>query len=1489
MLTSVVRFFCQKHLLVNLLTLLVFLGGVVAWQSTNKEELPDITFNVVRISTQYAGASAADVEYYITKPLEEALQSFDGIQKLTSTSSPGRSSIAVELDRTVDNIDQAVTDITTLTRSVQLPDDVDKDPQVRVFETSKKAIIDIALYHRQTPLLDQKGRLALQNIARGLESTLVSQPEIYTVNRRGYLKEDINITLDPQKIVTFELPITKVAQEIRKNHNRVPVGSLSTSFREQVTIESSLDTKQVLSDLVIHGSFDTPAIRLGDVARVTDAFADQTSIYKVDGREAIILNVVKNSSVGILEALEKVTRITSDYQRTILKDSGFKLVLLDDESQDVRNRLKLLKNNGLLGFCLIVLTLLIFLNKRSAFWVALGLPFTLCFTLICSALLGYSINGITLAAIIIVLGIVVDDAIIVAENISRKINAGIPLTKAAVDGTVEVLPPVLASILTTCAAFLPLFFFSGRFSSFIIYIPIVIFLMLLASLFESFFLLPSHMTLFQNKHAPSTAKKWFEACENVYEKALRFLLRYRILIVICFVGLMGLSVLLVKSEFKFVLFTQDESREVVISGVVKSASVAKQTALAIQPLEDYLVEMFKDEKVGVRTIIGLGRRGSADRENVFRTTLELVPSDQRQKSANQIIQEIKAFTTTIPELEKISFRKRRYGQEAGSTFEIVIQENNDERRDKIQKELMKLLEDHPLMTNVEEDRILTKKGYTLNYKQEMLKKLSIDPASISETLRVGLNGKKMYSIFRNDEEVDVLLTVEPDYKQSVKKLLTIPISNVQKYLIPLGDLVSINQTTNKQSIRRENMKRTSYIYADPIKGSPKSPLEIAEECERTLFPAIIARYPTAQISFDGEIFDTRQSRKEFLWGVSGAVILIYVILALLFNSLLKPFRVMLIIPFGVIGVIGAFYLHNKTMFGFYAAIGTLGMLGVVVNDAILMLNKLDLLKKSNILDNAYTASIAKTRLRAVVLTTLTTVAGVIPTAYGIGGEDAMLADMMLALAWGLILGTLVTLILTPCVFMFEQDLRKIIKKLIPGRSLLMMGMIIFLGTSINLRAETYPLTFTDFIEKSIAYDKEFKSLLKEQLKLTYFKDAHAEAEEQFVSVVGGLYLQKGDSGIMTDISFNYEKPRLGQSVKATLSVDTLDQKRRSTGLTFSQDIARNAFGKSVQLQDNLLDIKTQLMHYQIVEAYEDYVAGLMTMYFDWMRDVERHRMAQSSLQENQKVLESVLKRQVKKIANETDVSKVKLQLLAKEEQVLMSQLKRDQRQAMLKQAMGVTHSMELIPSGSINQFDDYRHLASIFQDLSHSRSFKTLDLLRSQTDTDVSYLKRNLMPSLTWSTIFLHQQQSNSYENTAISQVSLGLPLKNINAESLHKQALVEKDNVDIETAATQESLQIQIRNIVAALESQTKRINIAKQKRVLAAYIFKEESKNYSYGNVTLNDYIDAVNRFDSIRLEELDHIMTRQQLCIELKRLTDTLVKSKGTERKMQIDIKE
>jgi multidrug efflux pump subunit AcrB len=1038
-----INFFLKRHLLTNLFFVSIFVGGIFSWIQLPKEELPDVTFDRVSVGVSYPGASAEEVEYYVTRPIEEELRGLDGIHRITSSTGIGTCNVSVEIEKNYPDKDEVISDIRNAVLDVDLPDDIRNDPHVRVFKTSRKAIIDIGLFMQGKYILDVKSRQTLQEYAVALENKLLSLPEVSSVNRSGYLDEEIHIKIHPQKLIDYRIPLNSIMNEIQKNNVRQPAGNIENVEEPKVILSGELTDVDALKNLAIQGGFEGQVVRLKDVAEVIEGHEKTKTVIKINGHEGIFLNVVKSSNVGIVDAVDLVKRVASDFSSNGNETGNIKVVVLDDESFDVRNRLSIITLNGAIGFILILIMLFLFLNLRAGLWVAMGIPFTFCFTLIGVLAAGYSINNITLAAVIIVMGMVVDDAIVVSENIIRMRSHGLPMEKSAVQGTSFVLLPIIASILTTCVAFIPLLFFTGRFGAMVTFIPLIIFLMLGGSLLEALVILPGHMILeakgvfrkiveFIYGKIPkkflssedSLSKHWFAKWENKYESWLQKLLPKKMHILGGFLILLLLSWLIASTTMKFVMFPGEETRQIRITAEAPPGTTRYNTAKISQPIEDILAKYVGKEVIGFRNEVARTRRGSVSQENKFRMRVEILPKEKRRKSADRLIKEWKKAFAAVSNVQNIKFSKGWHGQEGASPIELVVKENNDALRRNIADKMAKLLEKHPALSNVEIDRPILSPEYKITLDRDKIRRLAISPSDVAQTLRAGLEGVILYDFMGDDEEVYVRISTVKEAKDNIEKVLNIPVENEGNYLVPIKEIVKVEKVKKPDSLTREDLKRITTIYAD-IKGrSGVTPVEIAEYFEDTAFKEMAKQHPSAILEFAGEVKDTRESRKDFTFAIIMAIALIYIILTLLFNSLYKPLIIMLAIPFGIVGIIIAFRLHGISQYGFFAVIGALGLAGVVVNDAIIMLTKLDKEFDHSIQTNelnSHIAGIAKTRLRAVILTTLTTVVGIMPTAYGWAGYDSMLSQMMLALGWGLFFGTLITLVLIPCIYTLIKE------------------------------------------------------------------------------------------------------------------------------------------------------------------------------------------------------------------------------------------------------------------------------------------------------------------------------------------------------------------------------------------------------------------------------------------------------------------------------------
>lgn len=1031
---NLIKYFLNKPIIANAIMFGVIISAIFLWPQIGKEEMPEFSMNWLRATVVYPGASAEDVELFITKPIEEKLKGVSDLEEVSSTSAYGNSTFNIDFKPNIKNLAEKIQEVKDAIDTVDLPNE-SEDPVYRQFRSAEKAIIDIGIFLKDKEILDIKSRQLLQQYALAFKNKLLTQPEISGVDETGYLMPELQVKVDPDKLIQYELSVNQVKSQIISQNVRRPIGSMKDKKETEVSIVSELDTVEALNNVILTAGFQGKSLLLSKIAKIEEGFAENNTITKVQGNEGIIFNIKKSSNIDIISAEKVVTNFIQNFKKAN-PNAPVDFVIMDDESYDVKNRLYLIGTNGLIGFVLIVCILFLFLDFKSGIWVGMGIPFSLAFTLIISMLLGYTINNMTLASIIIVLGIVVDDAIIVAENISRHLREN--PDDNGVDAVGEVGAPVIASVLTTCAAFIPLYFFSGRFGLFVKWIPGVIFLMLLASLIESFLILPSHMMnplkievwfkkFFKKHHLEGKREHFLELIESKYTILSSYFLKHRVIVISTFLILLALSGYVFQTKMNYVMFPREESRDFRIKVTALKDIKRYEMALLVRQVEDIFLEDNRGIVTAVSSSIGQNRRGGEVKENEASVVVEITPPSERNISLAELLKEWKVKTNLLKDFKDIRYQMNRFGSDSGSPIAIQVQENNDSKRETIIKRLKAELDKNINLTNIEIEKPVVKDEFRLEIIKAEVSRLGIDFSELSTTLRAYIEGDILFTLNSGEEEIDLRFTGQDSSKNKIDKLLNLTVANKNNYLVPIRNLVKVIPRKKDANISRVNYKRATMIYADISPNSNLTPLEVAVDVEENIFPKVSDGFPTVNLKFRGEVEDSRESQSDFMLSISLVLGIIYLLLIFLFNSMLTPLLIGIIIPFGVVGTVLAFWAHGLPHYGFFAVVGTLGMIGVVINDSIVLIDKLD----SEIVGKTFTinglkdfvAKISATRLRAIIITTLTTVAGLFPTAYGLGGYDSMLAEMMLAMAWGLLFGMFITLMLVPCVYSYYAQFK----------------------------------------------------------------------------------------------------------------------------------------------------------------------------------------------------------------------------------------------------------------------------------------------------------------------------------------------------------------------------------------------------------------------------------------------------------------------------------
>lgn len=1490
----ILSFFLSRHRLVQIIKFSTLAAGILAIVLIPKEELPNFTFDRARVSAAYPGASAEDVEKLITQPLEDAIRGVDGVVRVESTSLAGQAQLMVDLDAKAGNLENIVSEIRNAVLDTPLPSDVENEPNVRLFKTTQKAVVDIGLYWEGKRLLDEPSREELQAVTRALENQLLSLPGIYRVDRSGYLAPEFEIQLLPKKLLENRLSFSSILQALRENHLRQPLGALKDRSETQATLNGELDTLEKLHNVPVQGGFEGNNVKLEQLAQIRQKHEESRSLLKVNGHEGILLNVVKNTQVGILEALAEVRKALKNFEQTVLSGSSIRIAVLDDESADLRNRLGILLSNSLIGFFLVFILLFLFLDFRSAFWVGAAIPFSLCATFLFLWACGWTLNNMTLAGVIIVLGMLVDDGIIVSENIHRKMVQGEEARHAAVKGAWEMLFPVSAAVLTTAVAFLPLFFLEGRWAKLNMVIPPVIWVALGASLFESFFLLPSHLStegrgIWQAFWLQKLEQRlfplqkdggrlhWFEPWEERYGRWLEKVLLKRRKIYFLFAVMIAGALVLFQVRLKYVLFPDEETREISVSAETPPGTLRYETAKIAEKLEDVFLKHLGEEVVGFRTEVARSRRGGEVGENTFRTIVEIVPKEKRLLSADALIGVWKKEAQNIPELTKVRFAKSRWGQESGSPIEIVVLSNNDSARLRAAQAVVGAMEKNPAFSNAEIEKDLLLPAYRFSLKREMLKRLEVSPTAAATALRGVLQGVLAYEIAGEEEEIRVRLSVAENVRDDLEKILDLPVENRRGYLVRLKDLVEVEKTTQPLSITRWMGRRVTKIFSDLNRKEKWTPEQAAEWLEKEVFPKVLQENPSVSLEFSGEIKETRESKGQMIFAVLGVLVLIYVILVILYDSFSLPVLILTALPFGAAILVFVLVFHGWREFGFFAVVGFIGALGVMVNDSIVMVFEVQkaVKKKREI---HVLAAAAKTRLRPVLLTTSTTVAGLFPTAYGWMGYDATLSSMMLVMAWGLVGATAVTLVLIPClcasVFLPSALSRGWGKK--AGIFLLFLGLGV--GAPKALSAEERTLSFSEFLTTASRKEERFQQILLQALKARHERVLRTPAADFVVDVLAGqtvpaLKISQGAETASGGLSFLF--PKTGTELRAEGFKNKSGEETWS--FSWAQDIAKNAFGRAARLESALASVQEELALYQVVEAYEDYLATLSAVYLDWYLAFANRQTARAAVEGGEKLLENLKERRKLGVALPVDVEKTRLQVLERKDRMIRLDSEYEQKTNDIRRALHLEEKAKIVPQDPTGEaFFGRRDVPEALSP--ESRTARLFAVKEKAARLALERAAVDLLPSLQARLVYGTNLDFSSPDDTREWGASffLSFPLSRSNEKAQRRLKQTEHEETVLETQDVLSRLKATLLNLALEQKALEERLRIAAERISSAEKILKEETRNYTLGRTDLNDLLRFSNSLEDQRFNRAALSVDLMKILLERLRLLDELIKA-------------
>ncbi len=1012
------RFFAKRDILATTFTFMILLLGASRLLTIKRDSQPRVDFGKLIITTRYPGASPEDVELNVTNKLEDRIKPIIGVDEIESLSRENISSVEVTIDPNIDDLEEVKQEIRDAVSSVtDFPPEVRDDPAILDLKSTIFPVLEVGISADSTVTYRE-----LREQARLFEKKLKNLPGVSKIDKFGWYAREILVEVDPDKLKDYQLPLGEINRSIIARNIRATAGSFEsyTDEKNVVTLQE-FEEPQVVGDVIIRSTFEGLRIRVKDVATVSDTFEQASVISRMNGRPAISFLIYKEEGADIIRTVARVRSFAEEYRQELPESMKFDYAY--DYSDFIKTSFKVVGTNALLGLVMVVVLLTIFLSFRLSLWVALGIPVSLLGTIFMLPIFGVSLNSITLAAMIIVLGMIVDDAIIISENIASKRQAGLSPLNAAVEGVEEVFLPVLTTIMTTFLAFAPMFFLDGIIGKFVFVVPLTITCALGFSLLESTLAMPAHLakawTTCKPRHEKRMHTVWFNPIRDFYERFTRGFLRFRYpILVLFFIALAG-SFFYAGKYMDFVLFPKSNADRFDILVQLPSGSSLDATSDKVFKIEK-LVQTIPEKYLSsyVSRIGTQSTRESGEKENLAIVEVYLTPPLDRDLSAREIIEMIRKDAQSIEGIDDVNFAIRSTGPPVGKPLNLRVVGIDDSLRTEVTELLIAKMKQLEAISDIDRSDVKGKKQIELKLNHAKMATLGITVADIAQNLRIAYDGEIVTQVRYGEEDVNFRTIISERARKDEDYLLNIAVPNRQGRMIPLREMASINIKSGYSDIMHFDGERVTEITAEVDKA-----IMPPTQASDTVTAAIdMDQYPGIRVLTGGEAQETSRSVINLASTLLVSIIGIYLLLVILFNSFTQPFLVMIAIPFGFAGVIVAFALNGEPL-GFLAVLGLIGLTGVVINDSLVLvdhLNNLRSQKSGNAFD--IIAEGTANRLRPIILTTVTTVAGVLPLAYGFGGADPFNAPMALALGWGLIFATPLTLILVPCLYAISVDI-----------------------------------------------------------------------------------------------------------------------------------------------------------------------------------------------------------------------------------------------------------------------------------------------------------------------------------------------------------------------------------------------------------------------------------------------------------------------------------
>ncbi|MBI9076038.1 MAG: efflux RND transporter permease subunit [Desulfatibacillum sp.] len=1040
----IIEAFARNTVFANVILIMIILGGILAGFMMIKETFPEFSLDMITVEVAYPGADPEEVEEGICRKIEEAVDGVEGVKQFTTYSVENGGTALIEVKEGFDVLEVLDKVRSKVDAISNLPVDAEK-PII-----TDLPLKDIVMLLYLSGDLSERG---LKEWANDVEDELKALPGISQVGVFGAREYEIGIEVSEERLQEYGLTFDQVAGAVTRSNLNLAGGTIRTLGEEiRVRTLGRKYTGKELSEIVVLAKPDGDIITLDRIAAIRDDFTEDPVLANIDGQRAVLVHVFKTSEEDSIAISETVHKYLEDKQKNI--PPGVKIGLLYESTDMLKARINLLTKNGMMGLVLVLLLLFLFLNARLSFWGGMGIPISMAGALVICWALGATINMISLFGFILVLGIVVDDAIVVGESIYQHRQNGEGPLEASVNGVMEVGLPVIAAVLTTIVAFIPLMFVGGIMGKFIAVLPVVVIACLAISLFECLILMPAHLSHLPDPNASEKSKyalvrgwnaftdsfaRGLEAfVKYIYMPVLEKALSWRYVSLCLAIATLMFTIGLVNGGFlKFQVFPEVDGFVMTANIEMPQGTPPAVTKQAVEQIDEAL------KRLADKTDTLTGEPMLKSRLSLVGQTIGDIPetgphlggvqaimldSEFRGVHSKDLMVQWEEEIGVIPGVKSLTFTGLSAGP-PGAPIEVWLQGRDMDRIVAASEELMDKLGTYEGVNQIRSDYAAGKNEMRLELKPEA-RTLGLTVTDLARQVNSGYYGTEAVRLQRGRDDVRVKVRYTQDERSRLSDLSAMRVRTPDGSEVPLYSVANVSFSPGYSKITRTDGLRRVAVSAG-VDSNKANTTEIISEINASFFPELKQKYPGMLVAVQGEQKKSRESFGSLMIGFPLALLGIFVIIAIIFRSYVQPFIIMVTVPFGIIGGVFGHMLLGYDL-SIMSAFGAVALAGVVVNDAIVLIERIN----ENLAEGmGFREAIIKgagRRFRAIFLTTLSTVGGLTPLLMENDLQARFLIPMAISLAAGVLFATILTLVLIPCLLMILNDLRRVVRYLWQG-------------------------------------------------------------------------------------------------------------------------------------------------------------------------------------------------------------------------------------------------------------------------------------------------------------------------------------------------------------------------------------------------------------------------------------------------------------------------